>query len=188
MLDKILELSTDIRGMLLYALVGGFGGLVYNLLVSERVSFFGMVKCVLVSAFTGFLAGIGCIHFGVDPETALFYSGVFGFAGGYGMLLILASLAKKMGVSPHDMEGSLKFLHMANHTPHHHNRTELTERLLKKHIITPEEYARMAAGQEEVSEQLLIDDKISGEEFDTLKEWITEQQRENPENGKHMEY
>lgn len=171
-----IKLSQAAQDLLQYAAIGGFGGVVYSLVMSHHPSWFDLFKCTVVSAFSGLLAGLGAVHLGLTAYSALFCAGIFGFAGGFGMLLLLTAFAKKLGVNPHEVYESFNALAQTNTAKDYR---EITDRLLKKQQLTPEQYGKLVCGDASVLNKLLEGGVISGEEFDYLKQWISKENKQS---------
>lgn len=88
-----------LHSALIFAATGSAGGLVYNILITRKTDLLSLLKCAFVSAFTGVIGGLGAMHYNMGLDGGIVCAGLSGFAGGFGLLIVLAHFMKKVGIS-----------------------------------------------------------------------------------------
>lgn len=84
----------------MYCFIGGVGGVVFFFLTSRRqLKFIALVKCGVVSGFTGLLGGVIAHHFSLGSDLELFTAGLSGFGGGFGLLCAIVLICRKFDIN-----------------------------------------------------------------------------------------
>ena len=158
----------DIKLYVTFFLLGGGGGVSYQLMNNNKLFSGAAIRASFVSAFMGFLAGTGSDYFELSMHVRYSLSGLAGFIGGLSIIFIGVILSEKFGI---DLNMSAKKASQLNETIREFNDSIQNKKahfhlfkLLEAETITGEEYAAIALGNLDPVE-LLKNGKITKEEY-----------------------
>ena len=165
-INAVSQMITDFQYYLEYASFGGVGGMVYLLLTGKADSVKAMLKAFVTSAFVGLMAGMLAQEVGLSIVLTCVVSGVFGCAGGLGIIWMLALMHKRLGIS---QEADIKHL-KDSIVGKEHPETILCNLVTNKHISF-DEYLDVVKGGTEPLLRAMNDGIITGSEFGRVHKW-----------------
>ncbi len=165
-LNYVAKMVSDFQYYLEYASFGGIGGIVYLLLTGKYASVKAVAKAFLTSAFVGLLAGMLAQEVGLSIVLTCVVSGVFGCAGGLGIVWILAMMHKRLGISHEADIKHIKDSLIGKQAPE-----TILSNLVTNKNITFDEYMDSMRGGTEALLRVMNEGVITGAEFGRVHKW-----------------
>lgn len=165
-INSIAQMISDFQYYLEYASFGGIGGIVYLLLTGKYASVKAVAKAFATSAFVGLLAGMLAQEVGLSIVLTCVVSGIFGCAGGLGIVWMLAMMHQRLGISHEADIKHIKDSLIGKQAPE----TILSNLVTGKHI-TFDEYISILNGETDALLRALNDGIITGAEFGRVHKW-----------------
>ncbi len=163
------NLLDGIKQYLIFILLGSIGGVAYQLLYrGQRVSFWDILRGAFVSGFTGLMAGLGASHMGVGEEATYLVAGLLGFAGGFGLLWLLAAAMKRFDLSPSDVADLASAMHGL------HDRKEPARSLVdlvQGGVLSRRDYSAIMGGDISILLRIHEEGRINDQELIMLLNW-----------------
>lgn len=167
-LKYVMNMIGELRYYLEYASFGGFGGLVYLMLTGKCDSIGAVVKAIVTSGFVGLLAGMFAQEVGMSIVLTCVVSGIFGCAGGLGLIWLLAMMQKKLGMTHQQDLKHIKDSIIGKEPPE-----IILSSLVQNKTITFEECLAILQGDTAALLRAMENGAISGAEFGRVHKWAT---------------
>lgn len=167
-INSISQMIADFQYYLDYASFGGVGGIIYLLLTGKYASVKAVAKAFVTSAFVGLLAGMLAQEVGLSIVLTCVVSGVFGCAGGLGIVWMLALMHKRLGIT---QEADIK--HIKENLIGKEAPETILSGLVAKKNITFDEFIKILEGDTEPLLRELNNGVITGAEFGRVHKWAT---------------
>ena len=172
MSDFLYTLWADLKQSVVFALIGGMGGVVYLIVSSKRLRWTDFVRAFVVAAFAGWVGGTICDLCGLTSKMQWVGSALSGVAGGFGLLWTLIFACRKIGMDLPTVIKEVQSLRQAMDRESDYSQETsrgLLERLMREGRITPQEFSALFCGYADLLEALIRNRRISPAEFEILK-------------------
>lgn len=173
MSEFFITLWADIKQSVVFAMIGGIGGVVYLIVSSKRLRLTDFIKAFVVAGFSGFIGGTICDLCGLTNKVQWIGSALSGVAGGFGLMWFLIFACRKMGMDLPTVIREVQSLRnaMDRAVPEESASSGLSllERLMREGRITIPEFSAIFCGYADKLEELIRHRRISPAEYEILR-------------------